>query len=188
MGSHERTYHDSALSAAGRLRCNSVRQQRRATYQHPVALREVTPDQSIRLVKHWFNCHLFTGHVNEELVELVVARVFTQPYPWDTPSSVMVGFLRTLHFLSRWDWQQDPLIVDLGGELDQDTITAIRTRFSGWRSIDPAMNTVALFVASSTVTCLYVGNKRKLRGVFMTHEADALTSCPIGRPCYQPGQ
>ncbi|RAQ44003.1 pre-rRNA processing protein Utp22 [Aspergillus flavus] len=103
---------------------------------------------TIRLVKHWFNCHLFTGHVNEEVIELVVARVFTQPYPWDTPSSVMVGFLRTLHFLSRWDWQQDPLIVDLCGELDQDTIKAVRTRFSGWRSIDPAMNTVALFVAS----------------------------------------
>ncbi|KAE8375318.1 Nrap protein [Aspergillus bertholletiae] len=103
---------------------------------------------TIRLVKHWFACHLFTGYVNEEVIELVVAKVFTQPYPWDTPSSVMVGFLRTLHFLARWDWQQDPLIVDLGGELNQDTLEAIHTRFSGWRRIDPAMNTVALFVAS----------------------------------------
>ncbi|KAF7590172.1 hypothetical protein BBP40_003193 [Aspergillus hancockii] len=103
---------------------------------------------TIRLVKDWFNCHLFTGHINEELVELLVVRAFTQPYPWNSPSSVMVGFLRTLHFLSRWDWQQEPLIIDLGGELDQDAIQAIRTRFTGWRNVDPAMNTVALFVAS----------------------------------------
>ncbi|KAE8348560.1 Nrap protein [Aspergillus coremiiformis] len=103
---------------------------------------------TIRLVKHWFNCHLFTGHINQEVVELLVVRIFTQPYPWDRPSSVMVGFLRTLHFLAHWDWQQDPLIVDLGGELDQCSIEAIRTRFSGWRSVDPVMNAVVLFVAS----------------------------------------
>lgn len=103
---------------------------------------------TIRLVKHWFNSHLFAAHVDEELVELLTTRAFTQPHPWEPPSSVMTGFLRTLHFLSRWDWHQEPLIVDLGGELDQTVIEEIRTRFSAWRSIDPAMNTVALFAAS----------------------------------------
>ncbi|PYI10490.1 Nrap protein [Aspergillus sclerotiicarbonarius CBS 121057] len=102
---------------------------------------------TIRLVKHWFNCHLLAGHVNQELIELLVVQVFTQPYPWDTPSSVMAGFLRTLHLLSRWDWQQEALMVDFG-ELDKSAMEAIQTRFSAWRSIDPAMNTVALFVAS----------------------------------------
>ncbi|RAL06313.1 rRNA-processing protein UTP22 [Aspergillus ibericus CBS 121593] len=102
---------------------------------------------TIRLAKHWFNCHLLAGHVSQELIELLVVRVFTQPYPWDTPSSVMAGFLRTLHLLSRWDWQQEALMVDFG-ELDQKAMEAIQTRFSAWRSIDPAMNTVALFVAS----------------------------------------
>ncbi|RMJ25556.1 hypothetical protein PHISP_03573 [Aspergillus sp. HF37] len=103
---------------------------------------------TIRLVKSWFNSHLFGEQINEEVLEILTTRVFTQPYPWEPPSSVMVGFLRTLHFLSRWDWHQEPLIVDLGGDLDQSVIEAIRTRFSAWRSIDPAMNTVALFVAS----------------------------------------
>ncbi|OOF98502.1 hypothetical protein ASPCADRAFT_204198 [Aspergillus carbonarius ITEM 5010] len=102
---------------------------------------------TIRLAKHWFNCHLLAGHVNQELIELLVVRVFTQPYPWDPPSSVMAGFLRTLHLLSRWDWQQEALMVDFG-ELDKSAMEAIQTRFSAWRSIDPAMNTVALFVAS----------------------------------------
>lgn len=104
---------------------------------------------TIRLVKYWFNSHLFGAHINEEVLELLTTRVFTQPYPWEPPSSVMVGFLRALHFLSRWDWHQDPLIVDLGGDLDSGAIEEIRTRFSAWRSIDPAMNTVALFVASN---------------------------------------
>lgn len=103
---------------------------------------------TIRLVKHWFNTHLFTGQIHEEVIELLTARAFTQPNPWQPPSSIMTGFLRTIHFLSRWDWQQEPLIVDVGGELDQERIETIRTRFAAWRSIDPAMNSVALFVAS----------------------------------------
>ncbi|THC89268.1 hypothetical protein EYZ11_011288 [Aspergillus tanneri] len=60
----------------------------------------------------------------------------------------MAGFLRTLHLISRWDWQQEPLMVDLGGDLDHDAIEVIRTRFSAWRNVDPAMNAVSLFVAS----------------------------------------
>ena len=107
---------------------------------------------TIRLVKYWFNCHLFAGHINEELIELLAVRTFTQPYPWGSPSSIMVGFLRTLHFLSRWDWQQEPLIVDLGGELDQTVVETIRTRFTAWRRIDPAMNTTVLFAASDIDT------------------------------------
>lgn len=103
---------------------------------------------TIRLLKHWFDCHLFAGHVSEELIELLAVRTFTQPFPWETPSSVMVGFLRTLHSISRWDWQQEPLMVDLGGALNNETIEIIRTRFSAWRNVDPALNSVALFVAS----------------------------------------
>ncbi|KAI9373225.1 Nrap protein [Aspergillus egyptiacus] len=103
---------------------------------------------TIRLAKYWFSCHLFDAHINEELIELIVVRTFTQPHPWETPSSVMAGFLRTFHFLSRWDWQQEPMLVDLGGELDQNAIEEIRTRFAAWRSIDPAMNSVSMFVGS----------------------------------------
>lgn len=103
---------------------------------------------TIRLVKHWFSCHLFSGQVSDELIELLATRAFTQPYPWDCPSSIMTGFLRTLHYLSRWDWQREPLIVDLGGDLTPEITETIRTRFTAWRNIDPAMNTVALFVAS----------------------------------------
>ncbi|PYH41142.1 rRNA-processing protein UTP22 [Aspergillus saccharolyticus JOP 1030-1] len=102
---------------------------------------------TIRLVKHWFSCHMLMEQIREETVELLVARVFAQPYPWDAPSSIMTGFLRTLQLLARWDWQQEAFLVDFGG-LDKTVMELIRTRFSAWRKIDPALNTVSLFVAS----------------------------------------
>ncbi|KAF3403788.1 U3 small nucleolar RNA-associated protein 22 [Penicillium rolfsii] len=107
---------------------------------------------TIRLVKHWFASHLFSAQISEELIELMTTRAFTQPFPWETPSSIMTGFLRTLHFLSRWDWQQEPFIVDLSGDLNPEVTETIKTRFTAWRNIDPAMNTVALFVASDLDT------------------------------------
>ncbi|KAJ5555496.1 Nrap protein [Penicillium sp. DV-2018c] len=107
---------------------------------------------TIRLTKQWFRSHLFAAQVSDELIELLVVRTFTQPNPWECPSSVMTGFLRTLHSLSRWDWQQEPFIVDLGGDLTPQTTETIRTRFTAWRSIDPAMNSLALFVASDVDT------------------------------------
>lgn len=103
---------------------------------------------TIRLVKLWFRSHLFFASFSDELIELLTTRVFTQPHPWDCPSSIMTGFLRTIHFLARWDWQQEPFIVDLAGNLNPEIAEVIRTRFTAWRNIDPAMNTVALFVAS----------------------------------------
>ncbi|KAJ5885309.1 hypothetical protein N7495_009819 [Penicillium taxi] len=107
---------------------------------------------TIRLVKHWFSSHLFSAQICDELIELLTIRTFTQPYPWDCPASVMTGFLRTLHFLSRWDWQQEPFVVDLSGDLNPQITETIRTRFAAWRNIDPAMNTLALFVASDVDT------------------------------------
>ncbi|KAJ5152860.1 uncharacterized protein N7482_009338 [Penicillium canariense] len=107
---------------------------------------------TIRLVKHWFASHLFSAQICDELIELLTTRAFTQPYPWECPSSIMTGFLRTLYFLSRWDWQQEPFIVDLSGDLDPEVTETIKTRFTAWRNIDPAMNTIALFVASDLDT------------------------------------
>lgn len=103
---------------------------------------------TIILVKRWFNSHLLFPHFSEEFIELLVVRTFVQPYPWQAPSSVMTGFLRTLYFLSRWDWRAEPLIVDVNGELNSKDIENINTRFEAWKKIDPAMTRMVLFVAS----------------------------------------
>ncbi|KAM3422165.1 U3 small nucleolar RNA-associated protein 22 [Cercospora zeina] len=106
---------------------------------------------SVRLTKKWFASHLLSNHISDEVIELLVIRTFTQPAPWTTPSSVQTGFLRTIFWLSRWDWRAEPLVVDLSasGELKQAGINAIKTNFEAWRKLDPAMNRVALFAASN---------------------------------------
>lgn len=103
---------------------------------------------SMRLMKRWRDSHLLSGHIPDEFIELLVIRTFITPYPYQAPGSLMTAFLRTLAFLSKWDWHNDPLIVDFGGSITTKDIDAIRLRFEGWRKIDPAMNRVAMFAAS----------------------------------------
>jgi U3 small nucleolar RNA-associated protein 22 len=104
---------------------------------------------TIRLAKKWFSSHMLSDHFKEEFVELIVARTFLQPYPWQAPSSCMTGFLRTLQFISKWDWRTTPLIVDFAGSMTSKDISAINTRLEAWRKIDPAMNRTVLFAASN---------------------------------------
>lgn len=106
---------------------------------------------TMRLTKKWFASHLLSNHIAEEVIELLVARTFVQPWPWTAPSSVQTGFLRTLFWISRWDWRADPLIVDLSGssEMTQSEMQAITTRFEAWRKLDPSLNRVAVFAASN---------------------------------------
>jgi U3 small nucleolar RNA-associated protein 22 len=104
---------------------------------------------SIRLMKQWFDRHMLSRHVSEELIEHLVARTFVQPYPWRAPSSAMSGFLRTLLFISRWDWRFVPLIVDFTGKMTSKDVASINTRLEAWRKIDPGMNRTVLFAASN---------------------------------------
>lgn len=104
---------------------------------------------TIRLVKKWFQSHLLSNHFADELIETFVLNTFLRPWPYTVPSSPQTGLLRTLSFLARWDWRQEPLIVDTNAELKAQDVQAISTRFEAWRKVDPSMNRVCLFVASS---------------------------------------
>ena len=104
---------------------------------------------SIRLMKKWRNSHLLSGHISDELVELLTIRIFVTPYPWQAPSSLATAFLRTLNFISRWQWRTKPLIVDFNGSMRREDAERIRLRFEAWRKIDPAMNRVVMFAASN---------------------------------------
>ncbi|SLM40170.1 Nrap protein [Lasallia pustulata] len=103
----------------------------------------------IRLVKAWCNSHLLSPHVSEELVELLTIRTFVHPYPWQAPGSIMTGFLRTLAFISKWDWRSQPLIIDFSGDMASKAIDSINLRFEAWRKIDPGMNRMVMFAASN---------------------------------------
>lgn len=107
---------------------------------------------TIRLVKNWFNSHKLSCHFLEEMIELLALKVFLEPYPWQAPSGPMTGFLRTLQFVSRWDWRVEPLVLDSSEELSGSDRSAIETRLQAWRKIDPGMSHTTLFVATSQET------------------------------------
>lgn len=120
---------------------------------------------SIRLTKRWFDSHLLSPHIAPELIELLVVRTFLQPHPWPVPSCASTGFLRTLAWISRWDWRHTPLVVDFSspasdistdlagnGRMKAEDLEKIQTRFEAWRRIDPAMNRVVLFAATNLDT------------------------------------
>jgi U3 small nucleolar RNA-associated protein 22 len=119
---------------------------------------------AIRLTKRWFASHLLAPHFAPELIELLVVRTFLQPHPWPVPSTATTGFLRTLAWISRWDWRHVPLIVDFSttfsnniADLENtgskgmkaEDLERLQTRFEAWRRIDPAMNRVVLFAATN---------------------------------------
>ena len=108
-----------------------------------------TLTSSVRLLKRWRDCHLLSDHIGDELIELLTLRTFVHPGPYDVPGSTMTGFLRTLLFISKWDWRFEPLIVDLNGEMSIGDIEAIKRHFEAWRKIDPAMTKIVLFAASN---------------------------------------
>ena len=102
-----------------------------------------------RLLKAWLSAHLLQSHIAQELTDVLVARVFVHPYPWPTPTTATTGFLRALLFLSKWDWQHEPLIVDFAGNMSIESLRALNTRFDAWRKLDPAMNRIVMFVATN---------------------------------------
>ena len=116
---------------------------------------ELSP--TIRLVKRFFSAHKLSCHFNEELIELFCLQAFLVPYPYQAPTSASTGLLRTLLLLSRWDWRDEPLIVDTSGDASTSSSSSsaqkqraeIRTRLEAWRKIDPNMNRTVLFVATS---------------------------------------
>lgn len=104
---------------------------------------------TMRLMRKWRDSHLLSGHISDALVELLTIYIFVNPWPWEAPGSLATAFLRTLTFISKWQWQTEPLIVDFNGIMSKPDIDQIRLRFEAWRKIDPAMNRVVLFVASN---------------------------------------
>ncbi|KAB5518226.1 Nrap protein [Coniochaeta sp. 2T2.1] len=119
---------------------------------------------TIRLLKRWFDAHKLTSHFPPDLVELFALHTFLSPAPWPVPSSAATGLLRTLLFLSRWDWRSEPLVIDTSATSHADPTTSsdpslttptvplsydsASTRLAAWRNIDPAMNRVVLLVST----------------------------------------
>jgi U3 small nucleolar RNA-associated protein 22 len=60
---------------------------------------------AVRMAKRWIAGHLLSGLLSDEMVELMVAKVYTDhEFPLDAPGTVVAGFLRFLHLLATHDW------------------------------------------------------------------------------------
>ena len=155
----ERRVKDKSLSSQDKLDAalalSTYRQQFLHLPAHTQALQTLATrfpafSSTVRLVKKWFSSHLLSHHFPQPLIELFVVRTFTNPYPWKAPCSATLGLLRTLIFLGRWDWHSEPWIVDFSIDgMKAAEVESISTRFEAWRKIDPALNRVVLFAASS---------------------------------------
>ncbi|QPG74073.1 hypothetical protein FOA43_001394 [Brettanomyces nanus] len=121
---------------------------------------------TVRLFKQWLESQLLYPHFSEELIELIAVKCFIDPAPYSIPGSVGTGFLRILDFVSRWNWREDALILDLSGDSeDPDATTGsyidklsgkltvqeyqgILENFKKLRKEDPSGTNIQFFVAS----------------------------------------
>lgn len=102
----------------------------------------------VRLLKKWFSAHLLSAHFPPPAIELFAVHAFLHPQPWSVPATSSVAFLRSLVYLSRWKWADEPWIVDFGVGMTKADYEAIRVRFDAWRSVDPTMTRVAAVLAT----------------------------------------
>jgi U3 small nucleolar RNA-associated protein 22 len=72
---------------------------------------------AVKLMNLWLHQHMFTGQLTAEAVELLTASVYLDPLSIHPPSSASSGFYKTLKKLVEWDWENDPLIVDITGAI-----------------------------------------------------------------------
>lgn len=68
---------------------------------------------TIRLVKRWVSAHWLSNHIKDELIELICCHVFLESAPHDVPGSSLNGFMRVLELIRKFDWKNEPLVVDL---------------------------------------------------------------------------
>jgi hypothetical protein len=84
---------------------------------------------TVRLVQSWRDHHCLSSHLSLEIIELIVASVFTEKTHLanndelpctNTPQSPTVAFLRTLIRLSQFNWTESILLVDFLTYSDDD--------------------------------------------------------------------
>ncbi|XP_069780228.1 nucleolar protein 6 [Narcine bancroftii] len=92
-----------------------------------------------RLAKRWISAHLLSDDIGEECIDLLVAYLFTQPAPYSALASPQTGFLRFLYLLSTFDWKNNPVIVNLNGEIKDAEYAEIKNDFSATRAQLPVM-------------------------------------------------
>eukprot|EP00927_Polykrikos_kofoidii_P003457 TRINITY_DN11375_c0_g1_i2.p1 TRINITY_DN11375_c0_g1~~TRINITY_DN11375_c0_g1_i2.p1 ORF type:complete len:1217 (-),score=250.11 TRINITY_DN11375_c0_g1_i2:118-3666(-) len=96
---------------------------------------------AIRLLKRWMASQMLSGF--EDFAEHLAIAVFLHPAPFETPTSPHVGFSRACWLLSSFDWQREPLMIDLDARMTDEERLAIRSSFEASRGLGKAGGAVA---------------------------------------------
>eukprot|EP00553_Chaetoceros_curvisetus_P009993 CAMPEP_0204618964 /NCGR_PEP_ID=MMETSP0717-20131115/5462_1 /ASSEMBLY_ACC=CAM_ASM_000666 /TAXON_ID=230516 /ORGANISM="Chaetoceros curvisetus" /LENGTH=556 /DNA_ID=CAMNT_0051632835 /DNA_START=57 /DNA_END=1727 /DNA_ORIENTATION=+ len=100
---------------------------------HGVNTKYAAAGPVVRLLRRWIASHMLSGLIPIEAIELLVASVFTDPAPFESPTTVSCGFLRCLDLLSNHDWARAPLIVDPEGHISSEDRADILIQFEATR-------------------------------------------------------
>nr|XP_033814077.1 nucleolar protein 6 [Geotrypetes seraphini] len=92
-----------------------------------------------RLAKRWICAQMLSDGMSDECMDLLVAYLFLHPAPFTPPSSPQVGFLRFLQLMATFDWKNNPLIVNLNGDIKDIDYAEIKNDFMAARSRLPVM-------------------------------------------------
>ncbi|KAJ0961338.1 hypothetical protein J5N97_000600 [Dioscorea zingiberensis] len=140
----------------------------------------------VRLAKRWVYSHLFSSFLTEEAIELVVAYLFLNSFPFHAPSSRITGFLRFLRLLSDYDWTFSPMIVDINEDLTSDDVKEINENFmlsrksyeENAQDVEPAMFLATTYDKASEAWTKYSPTKMVLKRLasYARSSADLLTT------------
>lgn len=123
---------------------------------------------TVRLVKAWLDAHFMTSAFPQELWELLALQPFVSSAPYVPPQSISCAFNRVIAFISRWNWKENPLLLDVeihpdpsrelavqdnlsdvtGTTTDSAVHAQMSAAFAKHRHQDPALR-IPLFVATT---------------------------------------
>ena len=121
---------------------------------------------TVRLFKAWLDLQLLLCHMSDEIVELLALKVFVDSGASEVPHSIENGFAQILNFLARWNWKEDPLILDL---VREDAETADRLSLANLRVIEANFAKIRQQDPSGIKTQLFVGTKDDPSGILWSH-------------------
>ncbi|KAK9506568.1 hypothetical protein O3M35_008472 [Rhynocoris fuscipes] len=92
------------------------------------------------LAKRWINSHLLDDfHFPAIAIELLMARLFVTPQPYEVPVQPLTAFLRFLNFIATTNWHIEPIVVNFNKLLTREQVTDIEKSFHSNRDNLPAM-------------------------------------------------
>lgn len=94
----------------------------------------------------------FVGLLSHAVVELIVASVYLDPFPKSYPASTSVAsLLQVLLLISKYNWKEDPLILDFDSSLTSIEVISIKSSRSSETSQDRSN---PMYITSSYDRCI----------------------------------